>query len=70
MGLEQQNVGNLVLKEELHEKMNFTYLLGFGLLSGVVEVFLVNSLSLARKSTRKEQAHCDLMTKWDLKLVA
>ena len=32
--------------------MNFSYLLGFGLVSGVVKVPLVSSLFLARKSTR------------------
>ena len=30
-------------------KRSFTYMFGFGLVSGVVKVFLVNSLKLARK---------------------
>ena len=55
------------LKGELHGKMNFTYTLGFGLVSGVVKVFPVGSLSLARKSTRKKRARRAWMTKWDPK---
>ena len=39
------------LLRELNGKMNFTYMLGFGLVSGVVKVFPVSSLSLARKTT-------------------
>ena len=37
-------------------------------MSGVVKVFPLSSLSLARKSTRKKRAQRSLMTKWDLKL--
>ena len=48
-------------------KMNVTYMLGFGLVSGVVKVFPVSSLSLARKSTRKKRVRRARMTKWDLK---
>ena len=59
--------GDGPIKGELHEKMNFTYMLGFGLVSGVVKVFPVSSLSLARRSTRKKRARRARMTKWDLK---
>ena len=50
-----QGVGSC-LEGELHGKMNFTYVLGFGLVSGVVKVFPVSSLSLARKSTMHDAA--------------
>ena len=48
--------------------MNFTYMLGFGVVSGVVKVFPVSSLSLARKSSRKKGRR-GRMTKWDPKVV-
>ena len=47
--------------------MNFTYMSGAGLVSGVVKAFPVSSLSLARKLTRKKRARHTRMTKWDPK---
>ena len=47
--------------------MNFTYLLGFVLVSGAVKVFPVSYCSLARKLTRNKRARRARMTKWDLK---
>ena len=59
--------GPSVVKGELHGKKNFRYMLGFGLASGVVKVFPVGSLSLARKSTRKKGTRCARIMKWDPK---
>ena len=39
-----------IVKGELHEKMKFHYMVGFGLVSGVVKVFLVSFLFLGKKN--------------------
>ena len=43
--------GGSCLKGEVRRKMNFTYVLGFVVLSDVVKVFPVSSSSFARKMT-------------------
>ena len=54
--------------------MNFTYVIGFVVLRGVVKVFPVSSSSFARKATGRNRARSHsgawrgLKTKWDLKL--
>ena len=58
---------NCGVKGELHGKMSLTYMLGFGLVSGVVKVFPVTSLSLVGKPTREKRARRARMTKWDPK---
>ena len=47
------------IKGEVRRKMNFTYVLRFVVLRGVVKVFLVSSSSFARKTTgrNREQSH-------------
>ena len=62
------------LKGEVRRKMNFIYVLGFVVLSDVVNVFPVSSSSFARKTTGRNQARSHSgawrgrKTKWDLKL--
>ena len=53
--------------EELHGKMNFTCLLGLGLVSDVAKVFPISYLLLARKLTRKRRPRHARMTKSDPK---
>ena len=62
------------LKGEVRRKMNFTCMLGFVVLRGVVKFFPVSSSSFARKTTGRNRARSHsgawrgLKTKWDLKL--
>ena len=45
-----------LLRGEVRRKMNFTYVLGFGVLRDVVKVFVVSSSSFARKTTGRNRA--------------
>ena len=49
-------VSLLCVKGEVRRKMNFTYVLGFVVLRGVVKVFPVSSSSFVRKKTGRNRA--------------